>query len=377
MKELSVNQDHAKLHKVIALLKQKDLVGLIIYSGGTCSILRPSYLYYFSEFKPMGLRNAAVISKSGDIGLLVEPKWDEVRASRKSWIRDVRGTSDFLDDLLKTMRQYKIKGPVGVVGSKEMTSDIYLGIEKQAELVLADDIVEEIAREKTPRELEIVRATSGIADIGFNAFLEKARVGIREYELAAEMEFAMRCAGADDIFILLSSGKHNFEMHEPRDRRLEKGDVLIGEITPVLEGQFIQLCRTVVLGEPTPLLRQEYEILVRALEETLLEVKAGVSATVIAKAMNRVISEAGYAKYCYPPHMRARGHGFGAGSIAPGGAIDEDTRANLERDQVVVIHPNQYLPEVGYLACGETYLITDTGVEGLSETETRLYVKEG
>ncbi len=145
----------------------------------------------------------------------------------------------------------------------------------------------------------------------------------------------------------------------------------------MLEGQFIQLCRTVVLGEPTPLLRQEYEILVRALEETLLEVKAGVSAAVIAKAMNRVISEAGYAEYCYPPHMRARGHGFGAGSIAPGGAIDEDTKANLERDQVVVIHPNQYLPEVGYLACGETYLITDTGVEGLSETETKLYVKEG
>jgi Xaa-Pro aminopeptidase len=75
--------------------------------------------------------------------------------------------------------------------------------------------------------------------------------------------------------------------------------------------------------------------------------------------------------------MRARGHGFGAGSTAPGGIIDDDTTAILERDQVVVIHPNQYLPEVGYLACGETYLISDTGIEKLSETETKLYVKEG
>ena len=32
--------------------------------------------------------------------------------------------------------------------------------------------------------------------------------------------------------------------------------------------------------------------------------------------MNRVISAAGYAEFCYPPYMRARGHGFGVGSIA-------------------------------------------------------------
>jgi len=29
-------------------------------------------------------------------------------------------------------------------------------------------------------------------------------------------------AGADDIFILMSSGKHNHEMHEPTDRRFSK-----------------------------------------------------------------------------------------------------------------------------------------------------------
>jgi len=90
-----------------------------------------------------------------------------------------------------------------------------------------------------------------------------------------------------------------------------------------------------------------------------------------------VISDAGYGEYCYPPHMRARGHGFGAGSIAPGGVIDDDTTALLEKNQVVVIHPNQYLPETGYLACGETYLITEDSYDKLSKTETKLYVNEG
>ncbi len=361
-----MTESHQKLKKALSLMAQKDLEGLIIYSGGTCSILRPSYLYYFSEFKPMGPRNAAIISKSGDIILLVEPRWDAVRVKEKSWIQDVRGSSDFVKDLLETIQGFGITGPVGVVGSKEMTGEVYAGIEALVGIVVADDVVEEIAREKSERDLAIVRETGRIADEGFTAFLEQAREGIREYELAAEMEFAMRRAGADDIFILLSSGKHNFEMHEPRDRRLEGGDILIGEITPVVEGQFFQLCRTVILGEPPDLLKSKYEILVRALDETLKQVRAGAPASLISKSMNAVISEAGYAEYCYPPHMRARGHGFGAGSIAPGGVIDDDTTSILERDQVVVIHPNQYLPEVGYLACGETYLITDSDANKLS-----------
>jgi hypothetical protein len=44
---------------------------------------------------------------------------------------------------------------------------------------------------------------------------------------------------------------------------------------------------------------------------------------------------------------------------------------------VVVVHPNQYLPATGYLACGETVLVTPTGADRLSRTETRLYVTRG
>ena len=369
--------EHVKLKKGLRALREKGLDGLILFSNGICNILRPSYLHYFAEFRPLGPRNAAILSKTGEIELLVEPPWDALRAREKSWIESVQGTSDFVHDLVGLMRRFGMKGPVGVAGFRDMASDVYEAVERQARIVQADDIVEEMAREKSAGELEIVRKAARIADAGFKAFLDCARPGTREYELAAEMECAMRSAGADDIFILLSSGKHNFEMHEPRDRRLEKGDVVIGEITPVVEGQFFQLCRTVAVGEPTPLLRSKYDLLMRALEETLNQVKAGAPASVISRTMNRVIGEAGYKEYCYPPHMRARGHGFGCGSIAPGGAIDDDTTALLEKHQVVVIHPNQYLPEVGYLACGETYLITDPGYEKLAKTETRLYVNGG
>ena len=368
-----MRSDHVKMTKALDLLKEKALNGLIIYSDGLSSLLRPAYLHYFSEFKPLGPRNAVILAQSGNIALIVEPAWDAPRASKKTWIPDVRGSSQFLKDLAKAIEEFDLQGPVGVAGIHEMKEDLYLTLTKKIELKPADEIIEVMVREKGEKELAVVRKASQIADIGARAFFEYARVGIREYELVAEMEYAMRSAGADDIFLLLSSGKHNREMHEPTDRRLEKGDIVIGEITPGVNGQFFQLCRTVVLGKADPVLVEKYEILIHALEAALKEVRSGAPASSLTIAMNRVISEAGYAKYCAPPYMRSRGHGFAVGSIAPGGEIDDKMNVNLEKHQVIAVHPNQYIPETGYLACGETILVTDAGAERLSGTETKLY----
>lgn len=371
-----MNDGEVKVEKALKLMNEKGLNGLLIYSNGTCSILRPSYLHYFAEFRPIGPRNAAVVSKTGEVTLMVDPPWDSFRASSKSWIKDVRGTSDFVKDVAALLRRLKASGPIGVVGSKDMTREIYSGIKKEIDLRSADDLIEEIAREKTERELALIRKVARIADVGADAFVNGARIGIREYELVAELEYAMRSAGADDIFILMSSGGHNDEMHEPTDRRLKEGDVIIGEITPVCDGQFIQLCRTVYLGKPNPVLPEKYDMLIQALEASLRPMKAGAPASLITSSMNQVISEAGYGQYCKPPYMRSRGHGFGVGSIAPGGEITETMRVQLETHQVVAVHPNQYIPETGYLACGESVLVTESGVERLARSETKLFVKE-
>ncbi len=373
MPEMETN---ANLAASLELIRKKGLEGLIVYSGGTCSILAPSYLHYFCGCRPMGARNAAVVTKSGQSALLIEPAWDTERVRAKSWISNVRGSTDFNRDLVRLLKKLGMSGPVGVAGSAEMSEEVYAAASSVVELQPAGFIIEEMAREKTPEELKIVYDTARIADLGFEAFVDFARPGMREYELVAEMEFVMRAAGADDIFILISSGPHNEEMHEPTDRRFRAGDIIIGEITPVREGQFMQLCRTMVLGNPAPIVREKYDMLLHAFRESLAAIKPGIEASAMSRAMNRVISDAGYAKYCYPPFMRARGHGFGTGSLRPGGAVDDDTKLIFERQQVVVVHPNQYLPETGYLACGETVLVNDAGIERLAGTETKLYVKE-
>jgi Xaa-Pro aminopeptidase len=71
--------------------------------------------------------------------------------------------------------------------------------------------------------------------------------------------------------------------------------------------------------------------------------------------------------------MRVRGHGLGITSSRPGD-IDSENHLELERGMVFVMHPNQYIPESGYLLCGETVVIGPHGAESLSARDAELDV---
>ena len=87
--------------------------------------------------------------------------------------------------------------------------------------------------------------------------------------------------------------------------------------------------------------------------------------------MNAVLEEAGYGEYCRPPYMRVRGHGLGVTSDRPGDLHDQ-SEVKFEEGMIFVMHPNQYIPETGYLMCGEPVVISHNGAISLSERDSTL-----
>src|SRR5262249_15532034 len=246
------------------------------------------------------------------------PGGEAARAARHPWTPDVVGPDALADAVLDPSGGLDIRGRVGLAGGREMPYPIYAGLSQALSLEPADDLIDEIARQKTPADLERVRRASAAADAGFEAFRAAARVGIREYEIVAEVEYAMRLAGAEDNFILLSTGPHNRAMRAPTDRRVERGDIAIGEISPVVDGQFVQLCRTVSVGAPSDALVTAYDLLLRSYRSSVEQVRAGVPAALVATTIDDVLTEAGYGEYCRPPDMRTRGPGLRRRYPAPG-----------------------------------------------------------
>ena len=93
--------------------------------------------------------------------------------------------------------------------------------------------------------------------------------------------------------------------------------------------------------------------------------RAGVAMKEICLGVDEVLRAEGYAEYCEPPYMNRRGHGLGITSTAPGNvALKNETV--LEDGMFFVVHPNQYIPEVGYLLCGEPIAIRENGADVLT-----------
>jgi Xaa-Pro dipeptidase len=360
-----------RMSQVRGAMREQGLHTLLVYDSGRHNFLRINYVAYLTDFISVGPQTMLVLPLDDAPVLYLSPGWDIPRAQEESWVSDVCPFKDFWT------RWEGISGKVGLVGREAMHVDLNHEIVKTLKQtpVNAKDIIEYMARCKSEFELERLRRAAKIADAGVSALHEEARAGLKEYELAAIVEYRMRSLGAEDNFGMVVANNHNQALHPPTDRLTQPGDIIIGEITPCIGGLFVQICRTMVLGQPAPVVNEKYAILKKAMSLGMEAAKTGAPANDVAAAIDTTFIQSGYAEYCRPPFMRVRGHGLGCGSSAPG-SLEDSNKTELEEAMTFIIHPNQYLPETGYLTLGDTVVMTQTKAESLMRSSWEIYVKD-
>ena len=285
-------------------------------------------------------------------------------------------TDDLAASLAELLRQ-RAPGRIATTGLGNLPHDLavrLLDIVGKDALPF-DDAVNEVTAPKTDEEIEFARKAVAIAEKTHEHMLAVGHVGMRECDLAVEMNLFARELGANDNFLMLSGGPHQQGVGASSNRKLVRGDVIIAESTPAYDGQFGQICRSASVGTPSNVLAEKYALVVRAMTAGIEIIRPGIKVSDVAGAVDAVLTEAGYEKYNRPPYMNRRGHGMGTGSIAPGD-IGIENPTVLEEDMMFVVHPNQYLPETGYLLCGEPVRVTATGYESLSKKWAELGVIE-
>ena len=365
-----------RLTRVQSAMRAAALDGLVVYYGGQHNMLRMDQIAYLTDYRTLGPA-VLIVPRDGIPELVMSPVWDAERAEEtKARMRVNAVTPDRVLNTAVAVAK-TLPGRIGLSGRPVMPIAAYDEFSRAygGELLDGETIVTSVGATRTPGELERIEHAAKIADQGFEALRETVHVGMREYELAAEIEAVMHAAGAEDNFGLIAAGSHNVAIRPPTDRRLEAGDVIIGEITPCYRGYLAQLCRTYILGEPTDIQRSTYDMLLAALVDGKSAAKPGQPSAEIARAINGVIGAAGYEEYCKPPYMRTRGHGLGLGGVVPYD-ITDGASPKLECNMTMVIHPNQYVPETGYMMCGDTVVIEENGPRALTKTPLKLYWKE-
>jgi Xaa-Pro aminopeptidase len=355
---MKINQSRLSQMKTLMAEHSWDL--LLLY-GHTW---RKDYFRCLVNFNFSGPHAIAAVDREGQVHVIVCDPWDNEGLNNEAIFE-----LDFAEALARFIKVSGAK-KIAVAGKEIMQSRF-----TSADHISATYAIEELRRVKTEDELVRIRQAAELSDRGYQHFAEAAQPGMTEYELVAEVEGFLKANGAEDNFMLIASGGTEVVgMKPPTERKLEPGDSVITELTPQIDGYWAQICRALILGEPTQKQLEAYAIFAEARQAAEDLLAPGVNIADVARVQNDVFRKFGYGEYTGPKYTRVRGHNLG---LYPdeNPYVLEDVNYIVKEGMVVIAHPNTYLPLSGYMVFGDTLLVTATGCVSLNKTERKLFHK--
>jgi len=226
-------------------------------------------------------------------------------------------------------------------------------------------IMSELRIVKDGEEIERIRAAAKVAEAGMRAAVDAIKPGITESQLAAEAEYAMRQAGAEEFWrTYVSSGPRTNIAHGlPTVRKLEIGDLVMIDIHPIVNGYSADMCRTVCVGKPTAEQQAAYDLYLKAQQATIARVKAGVGMVELEQTLHGALKEAGHGEHIFGPPIHGVGIEFEESPLPPGHAFfhGEKEPPPLEANMVIAVgNCGLYVGDFG-VRVEDTVLVTAEG----------------
>jgi Xaa-Pro aminopeptidase len=211
--------------------------------------------------------------------------------------------------------------------------------------VEAGGIVERLRMKKDAQELAAMRKAGVLAGEVMEGALKLVRPGVREDELAAEIEYQMRKGGAKgpSFETIVASGARAALPHaRPTAKRLRKNELVVLDLGVILGHYCSDMTRTVHVGRATQRVRGWYRAVQEAQEAGVAAVKAGVTCGEVDAAARSVLQRNGLESY----FMHSTGHGLGL-EVHEEPRVARDQEIRLEAGNVITIEPGVYVEGTG------------------------------
>jgi len=214
---------------------------------------------------------------------------------------------------------------------------------KPSDLMVKDctHILSELRIVKDAEEIGRIRKAAKVAQTGMRAAVEAVKPGMTESQIAAEAEYAMRNAGAEEFWrTYVSSGPRTNIAHGlPTLRKIKMGDLVMIDIHPIVNGYSADICRTVCVGKPMPEQKAAYRLYLKAQQATIAKVKTGVGMVELEQTLHGVIKEAGHGNHIFGPPIHGVGIEFEESPLPPGHAFfhGEKEPPPLEANVVIAV----------------------------------------
>jgi len=362
------NEELNRRHKEFyTLMEQEGVDAALIYGSGRYA----SDIYWLSDWPSS--REAYLLMQTGKEPVILMQLFNHFPMARvMSWIQDLRWagantTNSVVDLFAERGLQSKKIGLVGSISYQvyDKLRETYPG----ATFVDLGGKLRMMRTIKSPAEIERIQTASKLTDQSIHALAGGLREGMREDEIPAIIEpVYLKAGGYAGIHFMSSMPMRAPDFCVPSqfhsNRKLQKGDALITEISGAYSGYSGQIHRTFSIGEgPTPEWQKMHDAAMEAFDVLSKVIKDGATTTEAEEAAE-VIHRRGYSTYDdlvhgvnqYPPIFQTKTR-----------KRHDSREITFRENMVIVIQPNlmTYDEKMG-LQFGETLVVKKHGCESLN-----------
>jgi len=303
---------------------------------------------------------------------------EAVRRQVEVAVKDVRHsrTGRYSDIMVERIRELKLeRGRIGLMEIDPRHGD-YLPVNQynvlhenlpQAELVFTKGLLHELLSIHSAEELDCVRKAGMLCQNAMTAMVERARPGVKEYELRAAAGAAILEGGGDIDFLIIGSTPMAdpamvFGNPRPSARVLAKGDIINMELAAGYRGYTAQIGSPICLGEPTDMVRAFWE------DITLPGYRRIVAAMRAGNSMEDVRVASKFFRENGVQSRPTQCHGIDLVTDKPHISAEhvsaEAFETVLKPGMVIMAEPNPITADGLFgIFLGHTFIITETGPE--------------
>jgi Xaa-Pro aminopeptidase len=227
------------------------------------------------------------------------------------------------------------------------------------DLVPSSGLVEKLRMVKDEGELSAMQKAAEIAESALHNVTKMIRPGVRELEVAIELEISMRRMGSEGLpfGIIAASGPRSSLPHgRASERTIYTGDFLTLDFGAMYNGYCCDITRTFIVGKASPEQERIYNTVLKAQLGALNAIKPGILGKEVDRAARDIIEEAGYGDRF--------GHGLGHGVgrlVHEGPSAGSKSEDILAPGNVITAEPGIYIPEWGGVRIEDMVVVTETG----------------
>jgi Xaa-Pro aminopeptidase len=230
----------------------------------------------------------------------------------------------------------------------------------------APALVERARMVKDSEELHRIRAAVQLGASLFDRALQLIKPGIKETEVAVEMEYMARRAGAEAMSFptIIASGARSAMPHgRASEQLIAPGGFVVCDFGVILAGYCSDQTRTVWVGEESEEARRAYEAVREAQEVAIAAVCPDATVGDVDAGAREVLAKAGLGRY----FTHSTGHGVGLEIHEPPRVASGQTEI-LKPGMVITIEPGVYFPGKWGIRIEDMVAVTANGYEVLTPT---------